>query len=92
MNYVFCDTMVYLHYRMFSEIDFSEITGCSPITLVVPEIVVKEIDDQKDSNPQKKIRDRARRVHATLFKYLFSSGNAEIKEGYSILYLPAHLS
>ena len=88
MNYVFCDTMVYLHYRMFSEIDFSEIIGCSPITLVVPEIVVKEIDDQKDSNPQKKIRDRARRVHATLFKYLFSSGNAEIKEGYSILYLP----
>lgn len=67
MNYVFCDTMVYLHYRMFSEIDFSEIIGCSPITLVVPEIVVKEIDDQKDSNPQKKIRDRARRVHATLF-------------------------
>lgn len=88
MNYIFCDTMVYLHYRMFTEIEFSEIIGSSPITLVVPEIVVKEIDDHKDSNPQRKIRDRARRVHATLFKYLFSSGNAEIKEGYSILYLP----
>lgn len=88
MNYIFCDTMVYLHYRMFTEIDFSEIIGDAPVTLVVPEIVVKEIDDHKDFNQQKKIRDRASRVHTAFFKYLFLTGNAEIKRGYSIYYLP----
>ena len=32
MNYIFYDTMIYLHYKMFTELDFSEIIGDAPIT------------------------------------------------------------
>ena len=88
MNFIFCDTMIYLHYQLFTEIDFSKIINNTPITLVVPEIVIKEIDDHKDFHPQKKIRDRASRVHSALFKYLFTTGRSEIRKDYAICYLP----
>ena len=49
MKYLFLDTNVYLHYIDFEQIDWKKLID-SDFTIVVPPIVIREIDKHKDNN------------------------------------------
>ena len=68
--YVFCDTMVFLHYRLFPQIDFPSLLNMKPITLVIPEQVSHEIDYHKNSNQNKRLRERAGRASKKIAEFI----------------------
>ena len=59
--HVFIDTMVFLHYQDIGAIDFCEIYGAEEIAVVVPRVIVRELDSHKDSHSSNRARNRARR-------------------------------
>ena len=91
MIYVFCDTMVFLHYRLFSEIDFRSLVQSDSVTLMVPEQVSNEIDWHKNTNPAKRLRERAGKVSAkiaTLIERIdVESLSTKIRDGYFFAFL-----
>ena len=93
MLYVFFDTMVFLHYRLFSDIDFQSLLNAESVTLVVPEQVSNEIDKHKDTSHNKRLRERAKRVSAKIAELIdnmddMSSLSTTIKKGYFFKFLP----
>ena len=66
MIYIFCDTMVFLHYRLFSEIDFKSLVQSDSVTLIIPAQVSNEIDWHKNTNQVKRLRERAGKVSAKI--------------------------
>jgi len=58
MIYIFIDTNIFLHYRDFREIDWLKLVSAEKCTLVVPSIVIDELDEKKIGT--NKISTRAR--------------------------------
>ena len=80
MKYLFLDTNIYLHYMDVEQIDWNEIVGDTNITIVVPRITIREIDQHKDQS-RGKIQKRAKAISAKFaqaflegktFKYPFA--------------------
>jgi len=90
MEYIFCDTMIFLHFKMFYEIDFCSILNVDFITLMVPEVISAEIDNHKDNHPIKRIRTRAGIVNAKFYEYLVKTPNSEyvIRGNFKVKFLP----
>ena len=93
MLYVFCDTMVFLHYRLFTEIDFQSLMKVESVTLVVPDTVSKEIDKHKDTSNNKRLRERAKKVSSKIAELIdnmddMTSWTTAIKKGYFFKFLP----
>lgn len=57
--YVFPDTNIFLHYRPLNEIDLPSMLGNRQVTLVITQIVIKELEKHKWSHPIEGIRKRA---------------------------------
>ena len=71
MNYIFLDTNVFLHFKNFEDIDWSETinTEQKSICIVIPFIVIDELDKHKyNLNP--KISGRIRKLMPKLHKIL----------------------
>ena len=85
MTVVFLDTNVFMHYKPINEIDWVEILGDNQVEIVVPRVVLRELDRHKDSHNRGYLRERARkRLHQ-----LELWGNmAEIREGVVLRLLP----
>ena len=62
------DTNVYLHYIDFEQVDWAAIVGDKEYAILVPFIVIKEIDKYKDG-PKNKIKTRARAVSSKFGSY-----------------------
>lgn len=88
MKYIFMDTMVFLHYRLFSEIDFLSLFGNEPTTIVIPEVVCHEIDNHKNQNPRKKIRTRASNVTGKILEILKGESNALLRDNLRLEFCP----
>jgi rRNA-processing protein FCF1 len=58
----FLDTMIYLHYKAVEEVPWPELVGAEHVLILIPRITQRELDKHKDSHPQRKIRERARRI------------------------------
>lgn len=80
MKYLFLDTNIYLHYIDVEQIDWNEVVGDTNITIVVPRITIREIDQHKDQS-RGKIQKRAKVISAKFaqafleektFKYPFA--------------------
>lgn len=72
-NSIFLDTNIYLHFTFFDEIDWVSLLGVPEITLVVPPIVLKELDGHKYGHPSRTIKGRADKV-VKKFNQLLDSG------------------
>lgn len=88
MKYIFMDTMAYLHYRLFSEIDFLSLFGNEPTTVVILELVCHEIDNHKNQNPRKKIRTRASNVTSKILEILKGESNALLRDNLRVEFYP----
>lgn len=75
----FLDTMIYLEYKPFEEIDWHDALGIDrgiPIEIVLAGVTLQEIDNHKNKTPR--LRDRARRVSSQLVAAL-SNGGSELR-------------
>lgn len=80
MKYLFLDTNIYLHYIDVEQINWNKIVEDADITIVVPRITLREIDQHKDQS-RGKIQKRAKAISAKFaqifldektFKYTFA--------------------
>jgi hypothetical protein len=81
----FVDTNVYLHYQPFDQIDWREILDADTVTIVVPPIVVRELNKQKELHPRPRVRRRAAAVLKKLTTLLQSASDAELRVGTNVL-------
>jgi rRNA-processing protein FCF1 len=58
-THVFIDTMVFLHCHPIQEIDLPKFLKTISVTLVIPRIILHELDKHKNTHPYRNIRDRA---------------------------------
>lgn len=88
MKYIFMDTMAFLHYRLFTQIDFLSLFGSEPTTIVILEVVCHEIDNHKNQNPRKKIRARASNVTSKILEALKGESNALLRDNLRVEFCP----
>ncbi|MHB0914588.1 MAG: PIN domain-containing protein [Thermoleophilia bacterium] len=77
--------MIYLHYVPVEDVDFLSLLSSSEVRIIVPRITVQELDKQKDNNPARNLRDRARRV-LQKFEDWFALEETEIRASIFIEY------
>lgn len=78
---IFLDTNVYLHYRRFDEIDWTEIVGAKSITVIVPPVVVRELNKHKDFHSQPRVRKCAGRILKRLAELLEAGPGTPLRDG-----------
>lgn len=72
MKYLLLDTNIYLHYRDFEQINWSKIVDCNDFAILVPRMVIGEIDKHKDG-PKSKLKNRARAVSSKFAEYFLET-------------------
>jgi len=85
--YCFIDTNTFLHYRMFTEIDWCKEFEASHVTLVVCSAVIRELDKKKFSDPDAKVRGRAKKVITKLSEVGNKSFHVQVKPGVELLFI-----
>jgi hypothetical protein len=59
---IIIDTNQVLHFRRIDEIDWCALAGCSPCTIVITPILLRELEQKKIFSPSASLKDRARRM------------------------------
>ena len=78
------DANTLLHCQRFDKIPWSQVCGKGQVTLVIPHVVVEEIDTKSYSEGSAKIKKRARGVYELLgdvLKGLSTDGRFELRDG-----------
>lgn len=71
---VFIDTNIFLHYTFFTDIDWSTVVEAGEVTIVIPPIIMRELEKHKYNQKDEVLKRRAENVSAKLAQ-LFKSGN-----------------
>lgn len=61
-KHAFLDTNIFLHCKTIEQIDLPTILNTDRVIVVISRITIRELDDQKDHNPNRHLRDRARKA------------------------------
>jgi rRNA-processing protein FCF1 len=69
---VFLDTQIYLHYQPFDQVNWLDVLKVSEVIIVIPPIVVRELNKHKELHPRPRVKKRAGQVLKRLFS-LFES-------------------
>jgi hypothetical protein len=78
---IYLDTNIFLHYQPFTQINWLELVKAESVTIVIPPLIIRELNTQKDSQSKPQIKKRASESIKMLSK-LFESGNpSKITEG-----------
>jgi predicted ribonuclease YlaK len=83
-KYVFVDTMIFLHYKPIDEIDFPGILGVDKVDILISRIMLRELDEQKNTNKLNRIRERAKKVLLKLENWMQRAET--IRPGVNIAY------
>jgi rRNA-processing protein FCF1 len=84
------DTNIYDHYQLFTQINWNEVLGAKSVRLLVPLVVVDELDGQKD-NRESRLGKRAGKVIKALRGLPFVAGDRGprlVRPGIELDYLP----
>ncbi len=77
----FVDTNTFLHYRSLEEIDWRGILNCKEVTLMVSQVVIRDLNLQKDGGGKKRIRERAASALKRLGAIVRQAQHASIRDG-----------
>jgi hypothetical protein len=58
-KFVFVDTNVFEHFPPLADVDWTELADCSSVTLVIPQVTIRELNRHKDTSPKPRARRRA---------------------------------
>lgn len=81
---VILDTNVYLHYQDFDKIDWLKVVQADAVTIVVPPIVIHELNKHKDSHPRTRVRNRAKAILKKLSALFDSDFQAQLTSNVAI--------
>lgn len=81
---LFLDTNVFLHYQDFDNINWTKEVGSEVIAIIVPPIIIKELQKQKEFHPRTEIKKRAGNILRKLATYFESGANNQLKSGVEI--------
>ncbi len=84
----FIDTMVFLHFRPLDELDLPSRVHSDTVTLVIPRITLRELDKHKSVHPNRKVRDRARKILTDLETAI--ANRQPLKGGIAVEYFATH--
>ena len=79
--FLFVDTNVFLHYRGLDQIDWCCLTKAKSVLIVLPPVVFRELNKQKDTNPSRHLRKRAQVALVSLGKLFKTGVRAAIRPG-----------
>lgn len=68
--FCYLDTNILLHYKYFLDIDWCKVLKLKKITLIICRPVLNELDKKKYNHPNKKIRERARKITIRINSFL----------------------
>lgn len=80
----FPDTNLFLHYRPLDEIDWCSLLQVSAVEIKIAPVVTRELEEQKNLNPSRKLKDRATTALKFLHKYL---GQSQIRDRVTLEFL-----
>ena len=66
--YFVIDTNVYLHYMMFTDLDWKSLLEAEDLKLYILPTIINELDNEKFNNPNSKIRTRAQEIISKMIK------------------------
>ncbi len=78
---VFLDTNIYLHYRLFDQVNWLEILKASEVMIVIPPVTVRELNKHKELHPRQRVKERAATVLKKLLSLFGSDCQANIRDG-----------
>ncbi len=85
------DTNVYLHFKLPDQINWWELLEAdesASITILVPPVVLSEIDTKKDQSSRSKLRDRAKKAQRCLERALEGEGSGKKGIRWEFLHRP----
>jgi len=81
------DTNTLLHYRRLNEVDWLKETSAPEVDILVPPVVIRELEKHKDLHSVKRIRKRAAE-YVKWFSSLLSDGlSTELRPGVTLRFL-----
>lgn len=80
---IFLDTNILLHFKPINEIDWRKIFESEKVNIVIPLLVMQELDKHKYNPARRKIRERAKGV-IRYFHKIEDDKNYEIRDGVEI--------
>jgi hypothetical protein len=84
--FAFTDTNVFIHYEFFRSVDWAAELGARPVTLVLPPVVLEELDKRKWAGTRRE-KERAKAVLRALQELGLSTTPVEIRPGVSVMAL-----
>lgn len=84
----FLDTMIFLHFQPFDQLDWTSILNAKHVTIVIPPIILRELNKHKDNHPLSKIRDRAQRVIGRVLELFKDAYTANVRRGIDVMHEP----
>jgi len=91
-SYCFIDTNSFLHYRMFTDINWNKVTNSSSVLLIVCSAVLRELDQKKFSEYDINIRNRSQQVISKMSKMVTSNKIHKIKKNLDLMFIPSEPS
>ena len=87
-SYCFIDTNTFLHYRMFTEIEWSKLTNSNSVLLIVCPDVLRELDQKKFLENDINIRNRAQKVISKMSKMAKNNKICKVKNNLGLMFIP----
>jgi len=91
-SYCFIDTNSFLHYRMFTDINWNKIINSSSVLLIVCPAVLRELDQKKFSEYDINIRNRSQQVISKMSKMVTSNKIHKIKKNLDLMFISSEPS
>ncbi len=79
-SYCFIDSNSFLHYRMFTDINWNKVTNSSSVLLIMCPAVLRELDQKKFSAYDINIRNRSQQVISKMSEMGISNKIHKIKK------------
>lgn len=91
-SYCFIDSNSFLHYRMFTDINWNKVTNSSSVLLIVCPAVLRELDQKKFSEYDINIRNRSQKVLSKMSKMVTSNKIHKIKKTLALMFISSEPS
>jgi hypothetical protein len=78
---IFLDTNVYLHYQPFDQIKWTDLLDVEEVTIVVPPVVLRQLNNRKDAEHSRRVKRRAGQVLRKLSEMLSSESEVVLGPG-----------
>jgi len=86
-SYCFIDSNSFLHYRMFTDINWNKVTNSSSVLLIVCPAVLRELDQKKFSAYDINIRNRSQQVISKMLEMKTSKTINKIKKTLDLMFI-----